>query len=289
VSYITRLREQSRLAIVNEAVSKRSNVPVPAAGAASPAIELIEVDETREVASDGAPAMDIVSLLPASVPTGMAESARRQYVEPVADLPAVSPNPGEAARSASRASTVGETSSAPRSEGAGVTSSRQAEPLETAPLSRDATLRHVFEWLGKPGPAVESRDGAFESRREPVRGTPLTPTSIETVAMSRPAPVPASARERVRPPSPIDGHHEDLVELSNESRRVLPAIASPAPESAIEERVEEILTVSIGAIHMRVEAQATAPVVAARPADRDRTPRPERRERSRLPRHYLRP
>jgi len=288
VSYITRLREQSRLAIVNEAVSKRPNVPVPAAGAASPAIELIEVDETREVASDGAPAMDIVSLSPASVPTGMAESARRQYVEPVADLPAVSPNPGEAARSASRASTVGETSSAPRSEGAGVTSSRQAEPLETAPLSRDATLRHVFEWLGKPGPPVESRDGAFESRREPVRGTPLPPTSIETVAMS-PPPVPASARERARPPSPIDGHHEDLAELSNESRRVLPAIASPAPESAIEERVEEILTVSIGAIHMRVEAQATAPVVAARPADRDRTPRPERRERSRLPRHYLRP
>jgi len=288
VSYITRLREQSRLAIVNEAVSKRPNVPVPAAGAASPAIELIEVDETREVASDGAPAMDIVSLSPASVPRGMAESARRQYVEPVADLPAVSLNPGEAARSASRASTVGETSSAPRSEGAGVTSSRQAEPLETAPLSRDATLRHVFEWLGKPGPAVESRDGAFESRREPVRGTPLPPTSIETVAMS-PPPVPASARERARPPSPIDGHHEDLAELSNESRRVLPAIASPAPESAIEERVEEILTVSIGAIHMRVEAQATAPVVAARPADRDRTPRPERRERSRLPRHYLRP
>ena len=60
MSYITRLREQSRLAIVNEAVSKRPNVPVPAAGAASPAIELIEVDETREVASDGAPAMDIV-------------------------------------------------------------------------------------------------------------------------------------------------------------------------------------------------------------------------------------
>ena len=53
MSYITRLREQSRLAIVNEAVSKRPNVPVPAAGAASPAIELIEVDETREVASDG--------------------------------------------------------------------------------------------------------------------------------------------------------------------------------------------------------------------------------------------
>lgn len=288
MSYITRLREQSRLAIVNVAVSKRSNVPVPAAGAASPAIELIEIDEAREVASDGAPAMDIVSLSPASVPRGMAESARRQYVEPVADLPAVSLNPGEAARSASRASTVGETSSAPRSEGAGVTSSRQAEPLETAPLSRDATLRHVFEWLGKPGPPVESRDGAFESRREPVRGTPLPPTSIETVAMS-PPPVPASARERARPPSPIDGHHEDLAELSNESRRVLPAIASPAPESAIEERVEEILTVSIGAIHMRVEAQATAPVVAARPADRDRTPRPERRERSRLPRHYLRP
>ena len=287
MSYITRLREQSGLAIVNEAVAKRPNVSVPAAVSVSPAIELVEVDETREVASEGMPpAVDIVSLSPASAPRGKAESAHGRYVEPVADLAGPRPDSGETARSAPRAPNVGETSSAPPSEGADLTSSRQAEPSETAPLSRDATLRHVFEWLAKPGSPAE-REAAPASRTEPVRGTPVSPASIETVATSTPAPVPASARER--PALPIDTHHQDLVELSNESRRLPAATASPASESAIEERVEEILTVSIGAIHMRVETQATAPVVAARPADRDRTPRPERRERSRLPRHYLRP
>ena len=288
MSYITRLREQSGLAIVNEAVAKRPNVSVPAAVSASPAIELVEVDETREVASEGMPpAVEIVSLSPASAPRGKADSAHRQYVEPLTDLAGPRHDSGETARSAPRAPNVGETSSAPPSEGADLTSSRQAEPSETAPLSRDATLRHVFEWLAKPGSPAE-REAAPASRTEPVRGTPVSSTSIETVATSTPAPVPASARERARPAS-IDRHHEDLVELSNESRRSPEATASPASEAAIEERVEEILTVSIGAIHMQVEAQGTAPVVATRPADRDRPPRPERRERSRLPRHYLRP
>ena len=105
MSYITRLREQSGLAIVNEPVAKRPNVSVPAAVSASPAIELIEVDETREVASEGvSPAVDIVSLSPASASRGKAESTHKHYVEPVADLAAPRPDSGETARSAPRAS-----------------------------------------------------------------------------------------------------------------------------------------------------------------------------------------
>jgi hypothetical protein len=289
VSYITRLREQSGLTIVNHPAVKNPDLSPEMPDSMAAATELLEVVETREVASESAStAVDIVSLSPAAAAKAETPTTRRHDPEPTRHHS--DSEPGEPSIT-HRSSGAEETLESRPSEEPDIASSRRPDPPTTAPLSREATLRHVFEWLAAPA-QPEPREGAVSPRSEPVRGTLVAPSpSMETgVPLKSPS---AQDRgrvlDRVLPASPVDVTHEEVVELSNVSRRSHPTSVARDPEPAAQEPVEEIVTVSIGAIHMRVEAQAAAPVVAARPADPVRPVRPERRERSRLPRHYLRP
>ena len=293
MSYLTRLREQSGLTIVNGPVAKDPDLSPPIDLAAD-ATEPIEVVDTREVMSDSSPtAIDVVSLPPAPA-ARMAATPRTHQHDPEAKSYALKAQPDDG--SVARRSPSAEETSPVRpaaGEDANLESARRSDSTSTAPLSREATLRHVFEWLAAPA-QPESGDDVVTPRSESVRGTPVPPPlRMQADVPSRPSSLPA--RDRALPASPIDMTNEDVVELSDVARRsqpLSPARASePArrPEPAGREQVEEILTVSIGAIHMRVEAQEASPVVAARTADPARPVRPDRRERSRLPRHYLRP
>jgi hypothetical protein len=283
VSYFTRLREQSGLAIVNEPVAKDPDLSPPIVDLAADATELMEVVDTREVTSESSPtATDIVSLPPA--PAGMAATSTTRRHDPEAKGQPSKPGPDDG--SVTRRSASAEETSQRPGEDSNLASTRRSDSASAAPLSREATLRHVFEWLAAPA-QPESREDVVTPRSESGRGTLVhPPPAMQTGAPSRSSSLPV--RDRELPAPSIDMTNEDVVELSDSPRR---AALSPAraSEPASREQVAEILTVSIGAIHMRVEAQATAPVVAARTADPARPVRPERRERSRLPRHYLRP
>jgi hypothetical protein len=289
VSYFTRLREQSGLAIVNGPVATKPEVPPQMVGSPPGAEELTEVVETREVGSEIDPtAADIVSLPPAVMPLDVDDTTRRQDPASMANRQSDRRDLVAADRSVSSPALNAEIVGARRNEGADLQASRESEPSGAAPLSREATLRHVFEWLAAPVPPPQSRERAVAAREESVRrASVLSPSAIEMVATST-TPEQQSARDRGVATVAIDATRADVVELADEPRRSRPATEARQTEST-QEQVEEILTVSIGAIHMRVEAPPAAPVVAARSVDPVRPARPEGRQRSRLPRHYLRP
>jgi len=151
----------------------------------------------------------------------------------------------------------------------------------------------VFEWLAAPAQPIAVQDqGSLQGRAEPAPRAPGFPMpAVRPITMS-----PARATDPGQPPgepglsaSSIDVGQEEVVEHADERRPSGRAAQAPAIPASTEEGVDEILTVSIGAIHLRVEGPAPAPVVAARPANPAKRPRPERRPASRLSRHYLRP
>jgi hypothetical protein len=186
---------------------------------------------------------------------------------------------------------------APQALPAVVTIDDQAGTPASQPTAQK-TLRHVFEWIAatRPPPDRGVRDAVqlSSARHDDTTAHPVTPFVEEAVSMPA-RPVPASpGSPDVRPPVVAIKPEEteiEVLEPSFERRSRAPVDARPSPERAADPAsVEETLTVSIGPIHLRVEAAAPPPVTAPRPVSPAPHPRQERSQpRSRLARHYLRP
>ena len=285
MSYFSRLRRQSGLTF------REDRVPVhrDSAGEAPAAIDEVEVVTLVDPARAG--------------------GATSALTSPVAAAPAVQPAPKPPDPATAGAPPPAEIRDRHAGQsGAPEIPAPQALPAVVAigdptgtPASQPPvpkTLRQVFEWIAAaPPPPDRDVSDALQlssAGQEDKTAHPVAPSVGETVAMPA-RPVPASPRSPdVRPPvraiKPEQTEIEVLEPLFERKPRA-PADVPPSPERAsAPASVEETLTVSIGAIHLRVEAAAPPPVTAQRPVPPAPHPRQERSQpRSRLARHYLRP
>jgi hypothetical protein len=162
------------------------------------------------------------------------------------------------------------------------------------PLLRETTLRHVFEWLSAPPAPVDEHDAAPPHSPEALASPPAERAPVAAVrSVAPPAPTPEATHAvrtppRPGPPSRPQSHEVEIAD----GERERPAARSPRGAHALDagvpvrDAVEETITVSIGAINVRVDAPA--PAVTPRPAAA-KPARAGRRPPSRLARHYLRP
>jgi hypothetical protein len=299
VSYLARLREQSGLTVLGaEAPHREAPREAPLLAPRAEAGDL-HVAEVLDVAAP-------VSALPARQTIGPA-AERPRVVE---TLPAQETVVIEPRRADDRMADAGRPAhdgalASPASVRDPRVPSRApaAPPLDVVgppatntpdlPQSRETTLRHVFEWLSAPPAPVDEHNAAPPQNPEPWASHSadrVPAAAVRSVALpaSTPEATPALRMPaRQGPPSPPQSQEVEIVDGGRER----PATRSPrgVPDAGVPVRdaVEEAITVSIGAINVRVDAPA--PAVTPRPAAAARPAREVRRPRSRLARHYLRP
>jgi hypothetical protein len=302
VSYFARLREQSRLTVLS-AEAPRQDTPREAAWADPPGhqgdLHLADVVEVpAPVAAAAAAPPDARAAEPPRPATPSPRQdrpapERRHESDRVADADRAGHHQVPASSAAARDETrPPRDTSAPHVEPARAGGTREPELTP----SRDATLRHVFEWLSAPPvPVDEHQAGALQGVDAPAsRHADSTPVAaIRSVAVSAPraeATRTLTTRPRPHPARRPESDDVEIVDHGSDRRVQRNARDVPAMEAAAPPRdsVEEAITVSIGAINVRVDAPV-APAVSLRPAAAAKPGREARRPGSRLARHYLRP
>jgi hypothetical protein len=284
VSYLARLRAQTAL-VVSPGEAPRAVEDRLGAEDVPGGVELTEVVETQVMEAVSPAALRPV----ADAPGERVPPVSRVFDTPVRPLdaprvtepPSASPTPGRPAPALSAAA-------APESrDHSGVT-------IDEVAISRETTLRHVFEWLAQTPPAGPDAP-AVDVVAPPASTPPMTPAPpVRTIAVQPPAasrPEPDPAVPRPAPPA-IESIALDTFAPPERPPRPRAAEAVLAVEPSQEPYgIEETLTVSIGAINVRIESPAAAPApLNIRPAAPAAPPtRETRRAAGRLARHYLRP
>ena len=283
MSYFSRLRQQSGLVFRDDSVA-----PAPVTRGDGPAV----FDE-----------LDVITLVEPAPDPGVTTSRAETKVV-AASVQSAAPAPAGAPRASTpalpAASAVGlerqtppTAAPAPRVVQAAPVAAGASQKGEVQP-SVQTTLHHVFEWIAAappPDATVGVPPPPAPVAREETPWRDVAP-AVETIGMPPPVSRPSNAPEVRRPAesSRTEVTAVEVLEPAHERQPRAPVNTRSSPERAVPTAdVEEVLTVSIGAIHLRVEAPAPAVATAPRPAA-PASPRQERsKPRSRLARHYLRP
>jgi hypothetical protein len=287
VSYFARLRQQSGLTVLETDAARVPHGRADGADVAA-ALDVIEMVEAPPRAE-----ADLASSRLASLERPMQDQPVPVSTQPLASAPPLTP-PDRASRQDRSGIVTRPPAAAPRDAEA-----RLAPPQDEESMpSRDVTLRHVFQWLARApsnesAPAIDATVETVPTRKRradvpPARAIAAAPAPEPVSESPRQAPPVPAAPAASTPIGPVD------VEVL-EPERVRPPrrsdVTTPsAPARAADPQVEETLTVSIGAINVRVEGPPPSPVTVSRtPATPSPRVREQQRPASRLSRHYLHP
>ncbi|WP_131679671.1 hypothetical protein [Metapseudomonas furukawaii] len=133
------------------------------------------------------------------------------------------------------------------------------------PPQADELLRAAMHWVASdPQQAASAQRASLDRATQPHPGTPDTATTRVAAVPPHTMATPGQSRR----PAPADGDRAQEVVTTPEPVPLAPRVAAPAILRAEPDgpdgTAEEPLTISIGAIHLRVEAPA--PQTVARPA-----------------------
>lgn len=262
MSYFTRLVEQSGLMVAPRGAS-RTGAPIvaPAEPADGTPADLQEVHEVVEVTAPHRPAF-----VPRDGPRAMEPLPPGRQQARVAEPSSAAPPPADPPPSPLLAEPSAPAGVAAR-PAASAAPRQDRAPAAPPPAAR--LVQEVLRWVAA-GPTSAPQ----AAPPSPPLGAPPTP-----VVSARPA----AAREEAAPPPILPEHHEpqavpltpQLRESRSEPRPTAapprtavappnaprPAHASPTPTRS-EAEIEEVVQVSIGNIHVRVETPAARPVAA---------------------------
>jgi hypothetical protein len=282
MSYLARLVQQSGLQLGDQVT------PASLSNDAT-SVDPQEIEEVRELAAPSTVRAE-EGALPAPPPAQPNQAAPAGSILPV--RPADAPT--------ARAAAVGE--HRPDRAVPATGSEPGARPVESEQPGFESTLRRVLTWVAAAPQDMQvgRAEAPVEQEIESTVQAPFVPSDAVPRKVIRPArqvTEAAVASNRVddapAPEAPTAIAEVEVIRTA----RAKPPVAAPARDSApaadepaSEHVVEEAVTVSIGAIHVRVEGPASAPpllpAAATRPAPQVRA---ERQSSGRLARHYLRP